>query len=65
VKFSNTYPFEWLDLLITVTLNPVKTNVSAISGEQVNAVIEKTSEEKEKFKLLLKNQFFGITKEVA
>jgi len=36
---QNTYPLEWLDLLITVMLNPTKTNLSAITKAQVDVMM--------------------------
>lgn len=57
------YTLGWLDSLITVSLNPEKTDLNALSGEEIRAVISKISEEKEKLLTILKNQIFGLTKE--
>ena len=48
IKMKNivqSYPLEWLDLLITVTLNPTKTKVRAITNEQFNNIINRIPEE--------------------
>jgi len=60
---SQNYNIEWLDLLISVTLNPSKTDLSAINDSQLKAIISQIPLEKEKIQSLLKNQVFGITKE--
>jgi hypothetical protein len=57
------YTFGWLDSLITVSLNPEKTDLDTLSDEEIRAVISKISEEKEKLLTILKNQIFGLTKE--
>jgi len=54
---------EWLDSLITVSLNPEKTDLTTLSDEEIRTVISKISEEKEKLLTILKNQIFGLTKE--
>src|SRR5260221_6850631 len=57
------YSLEWLDLLISVTLNPSKTDLSAIKDSQLEAMTLQVPFENEKVQALLKNQVFGITKE--
>jgi hypothetical protein len=57
------YTLEWLDSLITVSLNPEKTDLNTLSVEEIQTVISKVSEEKEKVLTILKNQIFGLTKE--
>jgi dsDNA-binding SOS-regulon protein len=57
------YTLEWLDSLITVSLNPAKTDVSAINDEQIEAVISRMAEEKDRLQSLLKDHVFGLTKE--
>ena len=54
---------EWLDSLITVSLNPAKTDLNTFSDEGIHSVIFKVTEEKEKLLTILKNQIFGLTKE--
>jgi hypothetical protein len=62
-KMQQNYNIEWLDLLISVTLNPSKTDLTAIKDSQLEAIISQVPLEKEKVQSLLKNQVFGITKE--
>lgn len=57
------YTLEWLDLIICVTLNPDKTDLSAITEKQIEMIISQICEEKNKISSLLKNQVFGINKE--
>ena len=57
------YTLEWLDSLITVSLNPAKTDLNTFSDDEIRSVISKITEEKEKLLNLLKNQIFGLTKE--
>ncbi len=57
------YTLEWLDSLITVSLNPAITDVAAISDQEINSIIPRLGEEKSKQKSLLVNYVFGLTKE--
>ena len=57
------YPLEWLDLIITVTLNPAKTNVEAISTEQAECLCAKMDSEVTHIKSLLKNKVFSLNKQ--
>lgn len=57
------YTLEWLDSLITISLNPGKTNLNTLSDDEIHTVISKVSEEKEKLLTILKNQLFSLTKE--
>lgn len=57
------YTLEWLDLIVKVTLNPVKTDLSAITPDQLRTMLSRIEDEKEKIQGLLKNQIFGLTKE--
>jgi hypothetical protein len=57
------YILEWLDSLITVSLNPAKTDFATVTDEQIKPVLSKLTEEKAKFQSLLKNHVFGLTKE--
>src|SRR5690606_8588776 len=60
---KNAYPLEWLDLVITVTLNPAKTNVEAISPEQADGLCAKMGNEVAHLKSLLQNRVFSLTKQ--
>ena len=57
------YILEWLDSLITVFLNPAKTDYATVTDEQIKTILTKMAEEKAKFQSLLKNHVFGLTKE--
>lgn len=57
------YTLEWLDSLITISLNSGKTNLNTFSDDEIHTVISKVSEEKEKLLTILKNQLFSLTKE--
>lgn len=57
------YILEWLDSLITVFLNPAKTDYATVTDEQIKTILTKMTEEKAKFQSLLKNHVFGLTKE--
>ena len=57
------YTLEWLDSLITVSLNPDKTDVATITDEQIKSAISRIAEEKDKQQSLLKSQVFGLMKE--
>jgi len=57
------YILEWLDSLITISLNPAKTDCATVTDEQIKTILTKMAEEKAKFQSLLKNHVFGLTKE--
>lgn len=57
------YPLEWLDLLITVTLNPSNTDVSVITEEQAEHIESHLREEILRLQSLIKGQVFSINKE--
>ncbi|WKK59714.1 hypothetical protein [Sphingobacterium sp. BN32] len=59
----NKYPLEWLDLLITVTLNPSNTDVSVITQEQAEHIESHLKEEILRLQSLIKGQVFSINKE--
>lgn len=54
---------EWLDLLVTVMLNPQHTNVDTITGEQLQFILSQTIKEEDRVRLELTNQIFSLTKE--
>ncbi|WP_159478012.1 hypothetical protein [Dyadobacter sp. 3J3] len=58
---QRTYSLEWLDLLVNVTLNPSKTQVSAITDQQFDSVLKTTAEEIDRLRSRLKGKFLGIT----
>ncbi len=57
------YTLEWLDSLITISLNPAKNNVATINAEQIKTAVAKIADEKEQIQSLLKNHVFGLAKE--
>jgi len=57
------YILEWLDSLITVSLNPAKNYHATVTDEQIKTILTQMAEEKTKFQSLLKNHVFGLTKE--
>nr|WP_314896898.1 hypothetical protein [uncultured Flavobacterium sp.] len=60
---TQTYLLEWLDLTVTSTLNPNKTDLTMITPIQSRAIIEKATEQT----VLIQSQFtlqvFSLTKE--
>ena len=57
------YTLEWIDALVTVTLNPVKSNVAAITSEQAEAIVLRLQEETYSVQILIKNQVFSLNRE--
>jgi len=57
------YILEWLDYLITVSLNPAKNDDATVTDEQIKTILTQMAEEKTKFQSRLKNHVFGLTKE--
>ncbi len=57
------YILEWLDYLITVSLNPAKNDDATVTDEQIKTILTQMAEEKTKFQSRLKNYVFGLTKE--
>lgn len=60
---QKTYPLEWLDLLITLTLNPEKTDISAITGEQSAIIRQRIRKENLQLQSFIRNQVFLMTRE--
>lgn len=57
------YTLEWLDSLITVSLNPMKTDLEAILPEQILHIKLKIQEEKTKPQTFLSNKVFSLLDE--
>lgn len=57
------YPIEWLDLLITFTLNPAKNNVDEINPEQAESICGHLPKEEAKLLMVIKKQMFAVTDE--
>lgn len=60
---NQTYLLEWLDLLVTFTLNPSKTDVNALTVVQSKAIIEKTIEQTLFIQSQFKIKVFSLNKE--
>src|SRR3970282_1262458 len=60
---NQTYLLEWLDLLVTFTLNPSKTDVNTITIVQSEAIIEKTIEQALLIQSQLKIKIFSLNNE--
>jgi hypothetical protein len=60
---NQTYLLEWLDLLVTFTLNPSKTDVNALTEVQSKAIIEKTIEQTLFIQAQFKIKVFSLNKE--
>ncbi|WP_369764979.1 hypothetical protein [Flavobacterium sp. WC2429] len=60
---NQTYLLEWLDLLVTFTLNPSKNDVNAITSVQSNAIVEKTIAQTESIQCEFKIKIFSLNKE--
>jgi hypothetical protein len=54
------YSLEWYDLLVCITLNPAKTDVTAITGAQAESILKRADEEKEKIKVQLKREVYAL-----
>jgi hypothetical protein len=60
---NGRYTLEWLDSLITISLNPKRTNLEAILPEQITGLKLKIEEEKIEQQSFLKNEVFTLLEE--
>jgi hypothetical protein len=58
---QRNYTLEWLDLTVNSTLNPQKSDLSAVTGIAVEEIIKAAEKEQDKLQSHLKEQVFGIT----
>lgn len=58
-----TYPLQWLDSLISITLNPKKDRVCSITADELSIISEKILEETLYIQTRLNNQIFVFRKE--
>ncbi|WP_277014308.1 hypothetical protein [Flavobacterium lindanitolerans] len=58
-----TYPLEWLDLFVNLTLHPAKSQLDQIDDEQIARILEVLPMEEVKLQLLIKKQTFEVTDE--
>jgi hypothetical protein len=55
------YTLEWLDLIITFTLDPTKTNVDALGQKEAETIVAKAVSEIHNNKTFLKQQTFTVS----
>jgi hypothetical protein len=60
---TQTYLLEWLDSVVTSTLNPKKNDVNQITSVQSKTIIEKASHETQLIQSQITIQVFSLTKE--
>ena len=60
---SGRYTLEWLDSLITVSLNPARANPEALLPEEITGFKSKMEKKIWEQKSLLKNEVFGLLEE--
>lgn len=60
---TQTYLLEWLDSVVTLTLNPKKNDVNQITSIQSKGIIEKAIQETRQIQSQLTIQVFSLTKE--
>lgn len=59
------YVLEWLDTLISVTLNPVKSEIGPILAEDINKLQNLIIQEKDKVQAAIKFTVFNLNEEAA
>ncbi|HNP24870.1 MAG TPA: hypothetical protein PKL37_22530 [Panacibacter sp.] len=59
------YVLEWLDTLISVTLNPVKSEIEPILAEDINKLHNLIIQEKDKVQAAIKSTVFNLNDEAA
>lgn len=57
------YPLEWLDLLITFTLDPAKNDLDLITREQAQAICDRMPAEEARLLMAIKKQMFAVAEE--
>ena len=60
---KSTYPFEWLELIITVALNPLKTDIRRITDNQYVMLKSLIPEECDRLHDFIKRKVFSIQDE--
>ena len=63
METAETYPLEWLDSLISITLNPRKKYVCTISADEIGIITEKILKEMLCIQIQLNKQIFLFRKE--
>ena len=59
------YPLEWLDILVTITFNPHRTDVASINNDQLDYIINRIPEENLRLQSLIKSQIFSSNNEIC
>jgi len=54
------YTLEWLDFVVTVTLNPTKTDLTTITVNQTSSIITMAEDEKDRIQNELKIQIYAL-----
>jgi hypothetical protein len=54
------YSLEWYDLLVFITLNPAKTDVTSITKTQTESILKRADEEKEKIQVQIKREVYAL-----
>ena len=54
------YSLEWYDLLVFITLNPAKTDVTSITRAQTESILKRADEEKEKIQVQIKREVYAL-----
>jgi hypothetical protein len=57
---EKNYTLEWLDFIINVTLNEGKTDINTLSPKQLETIVAKAQEEKDRHISFLKHQSFHL-----
>lgn len=62
-EMNCAYPLEWLDVLITFTLNPAKNDVNAINYEQAETICGQLAVEEANLLIVIKKHMFSVIDE--
>jgi hypothetical protein len=60
LEIEKQYPFDWLDTLAEITLNPEKNDVRALEPHELTVIRERLPEEFSRISATLKNQAFCL-----
>jgi hypothetical protein len=60
LEIEKQYPFDWLDSLAEITLNPEKNDVEALEPQELAAICERLPEEFGRISATLKYQAFSL-----
>lgn len=54
------YALEWLDFMVTVTLNPTRTDPTVLDADRSDIILSQAGEEADRIKRALQNHTFGL-----